>query len=501
MAAQISSPQTPASTPQNGGGSDAESLRKAHRKAARIALYVALAITAIGTFALNKVSELAVQRGGIDIDARQSWHLVDWERVPEVQLLQRYLRVDTNSRDGSELAGAQFLAEELRDMGLEPHIEQLGENNANLWAIIEGDRPQAVVLHSHIDVEPIFRPEEWTVEPFGGEIEVPWIYGRGAFDMKSVTVAQLEAVRRLVETGEKPRTSVILLATGTEETGSDLGARWFVRQHQDLLQRFEVVLTEGGLVEALDTGEGKYWGTAFAQRRFYTLMVCSDSRNELRWVRQYLRANKAVPGEARLTPEARIMLPHYGPTRSSPALRALLEDPERLVKDPVAFERLTPVLQALLRSEVYASPVRRSAEGGGFEMRVTLHLLPGEDLESARQRLVPDWLLHGLHWWLVDRPIADGGSPVDHRAFVEIDRVMSERYPEIPHGPFFLPWTGTDARFFRREGIPSYGFSPFLILTPATYSGANPNERISLPGYVEGVEIYADLLQRLVLED
>jgi acetylornithine deacetylase/succinyl-diaminopimelate desuccinylase-like protein len=99
-----------------------------------------------------------------------------------------------------------------------------------------------------------------------------------------------------------------------------------------------------------------------------------------------------------------------------------------------------------------------------------------------------------------DEGAAGHGSPPDPRVFDEIRSVLSARYPEAPIGPVYLPRTLTDARFLRARGIPAYGFSPFMVLTPEVaewVQGDHVNERIALNGFVEGVEIYAELLERL----
>ena len=69
--------------------------------------------------------------------------------------------------------------------------------------------------------------------------------------------------------------------------------------------------------------------------------------------------------------------------------------------------------------------------------------------------------------------------------------------PDARVGPLFLSWTATDSRFFRTLGIPSYGLSPFLIFATDTYRVDTINERIGLPGYVEGVRIYKEVVQTL----
>lgn len=81
--------------------------------------------------------------------------------------------------------------------------------------------------------------------------------------------------------------------------------------------------------------------------------------------------------------------------------------------------------------------------------------------------------------------------------FEVIDAVVEERYPEFHHAPLFVPWAATDARFFRSAGVPSYGFSPFLILTSDSHKITGPNERMTAPAFLDGVDLYVELVRRL----
>ena len=75
---------------------------------------------------------------------------------------------------------------------------------------------------------------------------------------------------------------------------------------------------------------------------------------------------------------------------------------------------------------------------------------------------------------------------------------MRGAHPGVAVGPYFLPWTATDSRYFRTAGIPSYGFSPFLISVTDTLQIGEPNERMQLPGFVAGVKLYRETVRRLV---
>jgi acetylornithine deacetylase/succinyl-diaminopimelate desuccinylase-like protein len=419
----------------------------------------------------------------------------EFEAMPEIALFQEYLRIDT-SADGSEVLGAEFLARKLAEVGIESTIERIGKHNANLWAIVEGEDPRALVLHNHIDVDPIAHPERWNTEPFGAVIRPPWIYGRGAFDMKSVTIAQLIAMRALAQRDERPKRTVIFLATGDEETGSRYGLSWFMREHPDLASRFETVLTEGGVVEAVATDQVKYWGLEFAQKRYLTVTACHPKRERLAELYDDLQNLDHAELKRFVSPQMRRFLSIYGPTREHPALHGPLEDLDGLLTD-ARFATLPSYLQLMFRGDVRPLALEADREGNGYRLFILLALMPGDDFERAKAELLPDWMTHGVSLSFDFSSQSARESSLDHPDFAAIIEFMSRDVPNTVHGPMLIPTALTDARIFRHHGIATYGYSPFLILSTDTLQMKGPNERMALPAFLDGVRRYADLVRYL----
>ena len=111
---------------------------------------------------------------------------------------------------------------------------------------------------------------------------MPWIYGRGVFDMKSVAIAQMLAMIDLKKSGAPLERSVLFLATSSEERGSRLGVRRLIQLHPEMVRGFWAVLTEGGVVEARSRDEIKFWGTEIGQKRYADLLVCGGDRERAR---------------------------------------------------------------------------------------------------------------------------------------------------------------------------------------------------------------------------
>ncbi len=415
----------------------------------------------------------------------------------EVKLLQDYIRIDTSTTTGSEIDGAEFLARHLENSGLQPHIERLGEGKANLWAILEGESEEAIVLHNHIDVYDAGDPDAWEFPPFGGVIDKVWLYGRGAFDMKSLAIAQLLSMADLARDAKRPRKSVIFLASGSEEVGSDLGSRWILASHPELARRFALVLTEGGVVEAVSREEIKYWGIEFAQKWIAELWACAGSRERLEALHRDLLYVSDTNHNIRIPNELREFVGAYARSRSSETARNTLSDLERTLHHADEFGRLPRYIKALFRDETAPFEIEPDPMTKGYRMKILLHLLPGSDLEESRRILLPDWVTHGVSLTFHSPAGTGPGSPVDHPAFETIREVVQDTHPDAAVGPYFLAWSATDARFFREWGISSYGFSPFLIFATDTFRRDTLNERIDIKGYVEGVAFYKEIVRRL----
>src|SRR3954451_9629128 len=293
-------------------------LEARRRQAARIALYGSLVLVGALTWGVVKFLDAPLR-------ARQTeeWMRRDYANLPEVKLLQQYAQVDTSESTGDELKGAEFLARQFQAAGIPWRIERVGPRKANLYAWLVGKDPRPLVLHNHIDVSDV-DPKEWFSPPFEARIQLPWIYGRGVFDMKSIAISQMLAMIDLKKSGVPLKHSVLFLGTSSEERGSQLGVRRILTLHPEMVRNFWAVLTEGGVVEARTREEIKFWGTEVAQRRFADLVICGSDRERLEQVRRDLQDLGPTETDLRLTPEVAATLAAYGPTRDREDLRDLV---------------------------------------------------------------------------------------------------------------------------------------------------------------------------------
>ena len=463
------------------------------RRVARISLYGSLILVGLAVAGFWRLLD---DPSAADRD--MTWHEVDWEDEPELRLLQQYLRVDT-SPSGDELAGALFLSTPLRAAGVSPEIVALGPRRANLRAVLPGRREEQLVLLSHLDVEPVEGTEGWDHPPFAGVVVGPMIWGRGAFDMKSYTVAQLWAFLETAGRPELPERTLTLLATSEEEQGSHLGLRWTLWQRPEWFEDVWAVVTEGGLVEARSLSEPKYWAIETGQEIVIFFEACAGSRERLEAFREDIRGvlRETIDDGVFLTEPVEEFWQEYWPSRDTSTLREALASPEDLARDRVALRELPGYLRNIVSNDLDVGPVRRSPEGG-WVVRMALSLVPGADPEREIERLLPPWLTGGLSVTRTEPEAFDGVSSVDHPVYRGLAERLREESGGAPVGPFVISSVITDSRLLRARGIPSYGFTPFLMLTPETMRAANRNEKIPAPAFSRGVALYTETVRDLL---
>ncbi|MFI2708272.1 M20/M25/M40 family metallo-hydrolase, partial [Nocardioides sp. CER28] len=112
------------------------------------------------------------------------------------------------------------------------------------WAGRSAERP--VVLMAHLDVVPVV-PDDWSRDPFGGEVVDGEIWGRGTLDDKGCVAAICEAVESLLADGFVPAQDV-WLSFGCDEEVSGGAAQAAVEVLRERGVAPWFVLDEGGAI-------------------------------------------------------------------------------------------------------------------------------------------------------------------------------------------------------------------------------------------------------------
>jgi len=437
------------------------------------------------------------------------------ERLPNIEdhravrLLQELLRFDTSNPPGNEAPCVGFIDQELRRAGLKTHIVSKDPARPNLVARLPGrGEAPALLLAGHLDVVPA-DPSSWRHPPFSGTIDEGCLWGRGALDMKGGVAMMLAAFLQACNEGLRPAGDLLFAALADEEAGGRLGAQFLVEEHPSLLAGVRYAIGEFGAFP-LRFGGRTFYPVQVDEKTpcLATITVSGAGGHGARISRGGTMARLAAVVRrldrhrfpVRVPDATRRMILSMAaalPWQLGAALRGLLVPPIAGALLRVLGRHVRP-LEPLLRDTATPTIVRAGKVGNVVPRQATLiadcRLLPGTPPHAFLDRL---------------RGAVGKGARVELECFgaapVEVDwglypllaEILNERTTGGGAVPLLLP-ASTDARFFNRLGIQTYGFLPmdlppgfpFLEMIHAA------NERVPLHCLAFGASCILDLLRR-----
>ena len=138
--------------------------------------------------------------------------LTEKQQQQVIELCQKL--VQTRSYSGQEKDVAEKIKEYAREHNFDDVItDDLG----NVMLVIDGNQDgQVILFDGHIDTVTV-QKENWTVEPFSGEIKDGKIYGRGTSDMKGAVSAMISAAINFAEETNKVFPGKIVVSCSVHE--------------------------------------------------------------------------------------------------------------------------------------------------------------------------------------------------------------------------------------------------------------------------------------------
>jgi acetylornithine deacetylase/succinyl-diaminopimelate desuccinylase-like protein len=423
-------------------------------------------------------------------------------------VLSRLIRFKTVNPPGAERECQEWLATYLRDAGFTVELLGAEPERPNLVARLEGDEPGPVLGYlSHVDTV-LADPDDWTHDPWGGEIHDGYLWGRGALDMKSQTAAEVVAASQLAKSGWRPAQGELkIIAVVDEETGGRCGAQWLTEQHPDTA-RVDWAVAEGAGAGAV---------IPYGDRRLYAVSCAEKGTFRFRVRARGVAGHAAVPGtgENALLKLAPVITrlgsqpPIFDVVAEGRALlTALGEDPGEPARAVANVRATEPQLAALVEPTlcVTAVPTRIFASEkinvipAKAELLVDCRVPPGMDGEATMRR--------------VRELVGDDGLEVEF-----LEQVIGNRSPlESPLMDAIRDWVGehdegaeilptlqpafTDARWFRKAypDCVAYGFFPqrhqsLYETWPLLHSN---DERVDVRDLGFAATFFVDLPRRLL---
>lgn len=438
---------------------------------------------------------------------------IAWDTVAHdaAAMLAAYIRIDTTNPPGVTTQAAAFLRDQLARGGVQAEVVAgAAPEKPLLIARLpgRGGGGKPIVLLNHMDVVPA-DAARWSFPPFAGEIRDGIVYGRGALDMKGLGVAMLMAMRLLAEHDERPRPDIVFLAVPDEEVGGTQGTAWLAQHRPDLFD-VAAVWDEGG-IGSTDLLPAP------------TLMI-SVTEKQVLWVKLSVEgpaghASKPLAAAAprRLVSALTRVLDNPPPPRLTGITREVFRRVGAQVSgvEGFAMRRLNnPVVwlfaDGWLQQEPWSTAMTRDTIvltmlDAGYKPNVIperaeavldCRLLPDTRPEVFVEQLRKTIDDPAVQIDVLQQPETAPVSPVDTPLFRAMAAAASRTYPDAVVTESMM-LGGTDSRFFRRRGVPAYGFFPVLLPKTYTASTHGVDERIPVDALGDAVRVIYETLRTL----
>jgi acetylornithine deacetylase/succinyl-diaminopimelate desuccinylase-like protein len=424
------------------------------------------------------------------------------ETIELCKALIRIPSVNYGEGRGDEIAIADYVANFLKNIGLNPRIIKTGETRANVVAEIRGRNPElpGLVVHGHIDVVPA-NANDWSVDPFAAIEKDGCIWGRGAVDMKDMDAMILAVLAAWHRENYVPNRNMLIVFFGDEEAGSEFGSRYLVKHHPEIFKGYTEAISEvGGFSLTLPNGKRLYlvegaqkginWmelsasGTAGHGSFINKNNAVTKLSEAIEKIGNYEWPEIETKTGAKFWPKvAELVGEKYDPTNTKPLLK-YLGGAAKMLGATVQNTANPTQLSAGYKANVIPQTATAVVDG---------RFLPGfeEDLIQTIKKLVgPD----------IDVKVSvrDKALEVDFEGPL-VEAMISSIQKYDPEGivvPYLMSG-GTDNKALSDLGIVGYGFSPLKLPADldffALFHGVD--ERVPVTALEFGVEVLKDFLE------
>ena len=427
--------------------------------------------------------------------------------TPEAEtarICQELIRFDTSNYSSGEAEGeraaAEYVAELIQEVGLETQYFESAPGRANVFTRLEGSDPTAgaLLVHGHLDVVPAMA-QDWSVDPFAGELKDGMIWGRGAVDMKDMDAMMLSVLRHMRRTGAVPKRDIVFGFFADEEAGMRYGSKYMVHEHPEVFEGVTDAISEVGGFSATIGG-----------RRAYLLQTAEKG---LLWLKLHAQGQaghgSGLHEDNAVTHLSRAMAnigQYTWPVELTKTTRAFLDqvteltgvefdpqNPQKLLRELGAVSRFVgATLQNTSNPTVLEGGYKTNVIPGSAQGAVDVRFLPEqkEHVLATLQELAGDKVRIEAEFEDIALEVPFSGTVVD----AMVDALEAED-PDAVVLPYMLG-AGTDNKSLSTLGITGYGFVPLQLPDELDFTGMfhGVDERVP----VASLEFGSRVLDRLL---
>lgn len=372
---------------------------------------------------------------------------------------------------------------------------------------------QPVILMGHMDVVPIEEAslELWEKEPFSGEVDDGFIWGRGALDDKNAVLGILEAVEKHLQEGYTPPNDVYL-AFGHDEESGGKGAIAIAALLKERNIKAQFVLDEGGIIsDGIVPGIQNQVVLIGTAEKGYTSLELSinlegghssmpPKEMAIEALSRAIVKLRENPFPAKFTPPIKELLesisPHMG------FFQRMVLSNLWLFKPAVEnnYEQTTSgnaSIRTTIAPTIFKSGIKENLLPSEASAVINFRILPGESSDEVVEyvkKIIDDDRIKVEKISFLQEPSVV--SPTDNQQFGILNASAKQIFGEVIVSPFLVIAT-TDSRHYQDISDNIYRFAPMIMKPEDLKRIHGINERISIENYKNGIRFYYQVIKNL----
>lgn len=404
---------------------------------------------------------------------RQALHQMAKDRSGElVQLVSDLIRIPSENPIGTQRDVVNFVENYLREAGIS--YEEVGENPDYPCVVAKmgSDDGFSIILNGHLDVVPAGDRSQWDFDPFAGTVTDTQILGRGTSDMKAGVAGLLFAMKLLKESGAQLKGNIRLHLVSDEESGGEFGSRWLC-EHGYAAGANACLIAEP--TSANDIEIGQKGGLTVILKA--TGKSAHGSLGGFKGENAILKLAKVLEGLPRLT----TIEGHYKPSQQR-ALNNSIMRAQTLLDEPGVGEVIRHVSANV---GLIQGGTRPNMVPDYCEAIVDVRLPIGVDhkeIEDMLAAIVAESGVDGVSYELQWK--SEGNYTEEDEVIVQTVKRNAESIWNMEVIPAYQ-WASSDARDYRRAGIPTIQYGPANTAGIHSY-----NENVDIQDVVNAGQIY-----------
>ncbi|MEM3462948.1 MAG: ArgE/DapE family deacylase [Candidatus Bathyarchaeia archaeon] len=388
-----------------------------------------------------------------------------------IELAKELIRTPSENPPGDQTRVAALVRDFLKDHGVSVETYEREKGRINVIGRIGRGSGRILLMNGHMDTVPVGDVSRWSFDPFEGKLVDGILYGRGAADMKGGLAAMLYAQAILVEFEGELNGSMVTMAVPDEETGGKFGTEYLLKEVG--IRGSACIVAEPSLLKFCRIGE-KGWCLIriAAKGRPAHGSLPMLGKNAILMMCEAIRASSQIASIKAKAPEE---------------LAEVVEFSKEVIREVTGKDECGDALDHFtINYGTIRGGTKANVVADSCVMEVDVRIPLGSTADFAFETLsklvkakVPEAELERISYSdpTYTNPDEESITTLRRNAFAILGFE-----PRL-----FVQQSATDARFFRREGIPAYSFGPgdFIRQSHAI------DERVEADDIVKAAEVYA----------